>query len=48
MTNYQGKDVTVVRAAKQGDQGFDAKKDQVWIRNADGTENVALRTDVKE
>lgn len=47
MSKYQGKDVTVLRDAKQGDHGFDQNKDQVWVRNADGTENVAPRTEVK-
>lgn len=47
MSTYQGKEVTVVRDAKEGDKGFDKNKDQVWIRNADGTENVANRADVK-
>lgn len=46
--SYQGKTVTVVRDARAGDQGFDASKDQVWLRNADGTENVAPRKDVTE
>lgn len=47
MAKYQGKDVDVVRDAKQGDAGFDATQDQVWVRNANGTENVAKRADVK-
>ncbi len=46
-TKYQGKDVTVLRDAKQGDKGFDQNKDQVWVRNLDGTENVAPRNEVK-
>ena len=45
---YQGKTVTVVRDARTGDVGFDQTKDQVWIRNANGTENVALRADIKD
>ncbi len=44
---YQGKPVTLVRDAKTGDKGFDPKLDQVWIRNADGTEQVAPRAEVK-
>lgn len=45
---YQGKPVSVVRDARAGDVGFDATKDQVWVRNADGSENVAPRKDVTD
>ena len=45
---YQGKTVTVVRKAQQGDQGFDAAKDQSLIRNADGSQTTVLTTDVKD
>ena len=46
MAHYQGKPVTAVRDAKQGDPGFDATKDQVIIKNADGTQSTVLRSDV--
>lgn len=46
MQQYQGKPVTVVRDAQQGDTGFDSAKDQVLIRTADGTEKAVLRSDV--
>lgn len=45
---YQGKPVTNVRDAKEGDPSFDAAKDQVIVRNADGTESTVLRSDVKD
>lgn len=45
---YQGKTVTVVRDAKEGDPNFDQSKDQVIIRNEDGTEQTVLRSDVKD
>ena len=45
---YQGKPVTVVRDANDGDKGFDKATDQLWIRNANGSENVALRKDVTD
>jgi hypothetical protein len=44
---FQGKAVTIVRPAQQGDAGFDASKDQVLVRNADGSQTVVLRADVK-
>jgi len=47
MSKYQGKDVTILRDAKQGDAGYDSNKDHVWVRNTDGSENVAPRSEVK-
>ena len=44
---YQGKPVTVVRDAKAGDPSFDDAKDQIIVRNADGTQQTVLRSDVK-
>ena len=41
---YQGKTVTVVRTAVQGDPSFDANKDQVIIKNADGSQATVLRS----
>lgn len=46
MSQYKGKPVTILRDAKQGDQGYDQAKDQVVVRTADGNETVALRTEV--
>lgn len=43
---YQGQKVTVVRPAKQGDQNFQAGKDQSVIRLADGTEKVVSATEL--
>ena len=31
MAKYQNKDVSVERPAREGDAGFDASKDMVWI-----------------
>ena len=51
MPMYQGKKVTVVRPAKQGDPGFDgaatAKPQQV-IKLADGTEKTVPASEVTE
>jgi hypothetical protein len=47
MSNYQGKPVTVVRNAQQGDPNFDGSKAQVIIKNADGSQNTVLKTDVQ-
>ena len=47
MSTYQGKTVTILRDAKQGDPSFDASKDQVIIRDANGNEQTVLRSDVK-
>jgi hypothetical protein len=46
-STVNGKPVTNVRDAKEGDPGYDASKDQVVVRNADGSESTVLRTDVK-
>lgn len=44
---YKGQStVTVVRAAKQGDDGYDASKDQTLIRLSDGTEKVVLSSEL--
>lgn len=48
MSKYHGKPVTLVRDAKQGDPSFDAAKDQVIIKNADGTQSTVLRSDVTD
>lgn len=45
---YQGQTVTDVRPARQGDQNFEKGKDQVVIRNADGSEQTVPRSEVKE
>lgn len=42
-----GKPVTNVRDAKEGDKDYDANKDQVVVTNADGSESTVLRSDVK-
>lgn len=46
-STVNGKPVTHVRDAKEGDPGYDDSKDQVVVRNADGSESTVLRTDVK-
>jgi hypothetical protein len=46
MSTYQGKPVTVVRDAKQGDPGWDATKDMVIIQIAGNTQSTVLRADV--
>jgi hypothetical protein len=44
---YQGKEVTVVRAAKVGDKGFDAARgSQSLIKLADGSEKVVNDAEV--
>ena len=46
---YQGKNVTTLRPARQGDHGFDAnKRDQILIRHEDNTEKVVERSEVTE
>lgn len=48
MAKYQGRDVTVVRAAKQGDNGFQpGQPDQVLI-NDGGTQKVVPRSEVQD
>ena len=46
MPKVNGQPVTVVRDAKQGDPSFDANKDQVIVKNADGSQSTVLRSDV--
>jgi hypothetical protein len=48
MPVYQGKQVTVVRAAKQGDQGFDPAKPKSVIQLPDGSEKTVPTTEVTE
>jgi hypothetical protein len=48
MATYQGKQVTVVRAAKQGDPGFkNDDSEQVVIKLDDGTEKTVPKDQVK-
>lgn len=46
-TTVNGKPVTNVRDAREGDKDFDANKDQVVVTNADDSESTVLRSDVK-
>lgn len=46
MSKYQNKNVSIVREAQQGDEGFDANKAQSLIRMEDGTTKVVLTSDV--
>lgn len=49
MGKYQGKTVTESRAAKQGDAGYDATKDQVVIKTEDNqSDRTVPRSDVKD
>jgi hypothetical protein len=48
MPVYQGKQVTAVRPAKQGDQGFQQGKDQVTITLPDGSEKTVAKNEVTE
>jgi hypothetical protein len=49
MATYQGKKVTVIRTAKQGDQGFTAgSSEQVVIRGEDGKEIAVPKKEVEE
>jgi hypothetical protein len=48
MPVYQGKQVTVVRAAKQGDQGFDAAKPKSVIQLPDGSQKTVPDAEVTE
>jgi hypothetical protein len=45
-TEYQGKPVTVIRAALPADEGSVPSQDQVVIRYADGGESVVQRSEV--
>jgi hypothetical protein len=48
MPTYQGRQVTVVRAAKQGDPGFkNDDSEQVVIKQDDGTEKTVPKDQVK-
>ena len=47
MQKYQGQTVTTIRAARQGDTGFDSTKSpQSLIKLEDGTEKVVPQGDV--
>ena len=46
MPVYQGKQVTVVRAARQGDKDFDAAKPKSVIKLPDGTEKTVPTAEV--
>jgi len=48
MSTYQGKPVTVVRPARQGDPDYDKEIQQVVVKLADGTEKPVARRDVQE
>jgi hypothetical protein len=48
MAMYQGKQVTIVRPAKQGDAGFDAAKPKQVIRLPDGTEKTVAASELTE
>lgn len=45
---YQGKDVSVVRDARNGDPDYHPDKDQVVIRLEDGTVKTVARSDVTD
>lgn len=48
MPTFQGKNVQIVRQAKQGDQGFkNDDSEQVVIRMDDGTEKTVAKDQVK-
>lgn len=47
MSKYQGKTVTS-RPAREGDQGYDATKDQVVVKTDDGKEKTVPRDEVTE
>jgi hypothetical protein len=45
---FQGQDVTIVRPARQGDQGFDAAKgEQVIVKVSDGKEQTVAKSEVQ-
>lgn len=46
MATYQGKPVTVMRQARQDDDGYEDGEDQVVIKLEDGTQQVVARADV--
>jgi hypothetical protein len=45
---YQGKKVTVVRKAQQGDQGFDAAKPKSVIQLPDGSQKTVPEAEVTD
>jgi hypothetical protein len=48
MSTYQGKEVTVVRPARQGDEGFkNDGTEQVVIKGDDGQEKAVPKDQVK-
>ena len=48
MPTYQGKQVTVVRAAKDGDKGFVVGKEMVVIKTDDGKEEAVPKDQVRD
>jgi hypothetical protein len=48
MPVYQGKQVTVVRAAKKGDQGFDENTPKSVIQLPDGSQKTVPDSEVTE
>lgn len=48
MSTYQGKPVTVVRPAREGDEGFDEEIQQLVVKLEDGTEKTVARKDVDD
>jgi len=48
MPVYQGKKVTVVRQAKQGDAGFDPAAPKSVIKLPDGSEKTVATTEVTD
>jgi len=48
MPLYQGKKVTVVRPAKQGDKDFDPAQPKSVIKLPDGTEKTVPEAEVEE
>jgi len=48
MPLYQGKEVTAVRPAKQGDKDFDPAKPKSVIAMPDGTQKTVPETEITE
>jgi len=48
MTQYQSKNVTVLRDAKQGDANFVAGQDQILIKLDDNSQRVVRRNEVAQ
>lgn len=46
MPKYQGQDVTIVRDAVNGDDGYNPAVTQVLIRTSDGTERAVASSEV--